>query len=44
MGWGMVRWNEAAVGFYERLGATQNDDHVSYVLAGKALRRVARAQ
>ncbi|HEV2762575.1 MAG TPA: GNAT family N-acetyltransferase, partial [Pyrinomonadaceae bacterium] len=39
--WAVLRWNEPAVGFYRRLGATPADDWTVFRLAGDALERLA---
>ncbi|HTT01371.1 MAG TPA: GNAT family N-acetyltransferase [Steroidobacteraceae bacterium] len=39
--WAVLDWNEPAIGFYKRLGATANDEWTGYRLAGDALARLA---
>ncbi len=39
--WLVLEWNESAVGFYRRLGATRVDEWNSYKLQGDALKRLA---
>jgi GNAT superfamily N-acetyltransferase len=39
--WAVLDWNKDAVGFYERLGATPNDEWTVYRLTGEALRSLA---
>ena len=39
--WAVLDWNTDAIGFYERLGATPNDDWTVYRLADEALRSLA---
>jgi GNAT superfamily N-acetyltransferase len=39
--WNALDWNELALGFYERLGATRLPEWDLHRLAGSALRRVA---
>jgi GNAT superfamily N-acetyltransferase len=39
--WAVLDWNKDAIGFYERLGATPNDEWTVYRLAGEALRSLA---
>src|SRR3954465_14219264 len=36
--WAVLDWNKDAIGFYERLGATPNDEWTVYRLTGEALR------
>ena len=40
--WSVLRWNELAIGFYEKLGARPMDDWVPYRLTGDSLRTLAR--
>jgi GNAT superfamily N-acetyltransferase len=40
--WAVLDWNKDAIAFYERLGATPNDDWTVYRLAGESLRALAR--
>jgi GNAT superfamily N-acetyltransferase len=39
--WAVLDWNKDAIGFYERLGATPNDEWTVYRLSGEALRSLA---
>ena len=39
--WAVLDWNKDAIGFYERLGATPNDEWTVYRLTGQALRSLA---
>jgi GNAT superfamily N-acetyltransferase len=39
--WSVLDWNEPAIGFYRRLGATANSDWTGYRLEGDALARLA---
>ena len=39
--WAVLDWNKDAIGFYERLGATPNDEWTVYRLTGEALRSLA---
>jgi len=39
--WAVLDWNKDAIGFYERLGATPNDEWTVYRLTGAALRALA---
>jgi GNAT superfamily N-acetyltransferase len=39
--WEVLHWNQAAIEFYQKLGATFLDQWKSMVLTGKALERVA---
>lgn len=39
--WAVLDWNEAAIGFYRRLGAEALSDWVVYRLAGESLRELA---
>ena len=41
MEWAVLDWNEPAIGFYRRLGATPLDDWKIFRLAGDALERLA---
>ena len=43
MEWAVLDWNESAIGFYERLGATMLDDWRICRLTGDALVRAAAA-
>ena len=40
--WAVLDWNRAAIGFYERLGATPNSDWTVYRLTGDSLLGLAR--
>ena len=40
--WSVLRWNELAIGFYQKLGARPLDDWVTYRLTGDALVRLAQ--
>ncbi|HSU31792.1 MAG TPA: GNAT family N-acetyltransferase [Bryobacteraceae bacterium] len=40
--WGVLKWNEPAIQFYRKLGATQMDEWTQYRLAGDALESMAR--
>jgi GNAT superfamily N-acetyltransferase len=39
--WSVLNWNEAAMGFYDSLGARQVRDWTAYVLEQESLRRLA---
>jgi len=39
--WAVLDWNETAIHFYRRLGATPNDEWTTYRVAGSALERLA---
>lgn len=39
--WAVLDWNESAIGFYEKLGATARSDWTTYRLTGDALARLA---
>ena len=39
--WSVLDWNEPAIGFYRRLGATANSEWTGYRLEGEALERLA---
>ncbi|UTW07350.1 GNAT family N-acetyltransferase [Pseudomonas benzenivorans] len=39
--WGVLDWNEPAIGFYQRLGATPMDEWTPYRLTGAALQALA---
>jgi GNAT superfamily N-acetyltransferase len=41
--WAVLDWNEPALGFYRRLGATGQDEWTTHRLAGDALTSLARA-
>ncbi|RYZ32333.1 MAG: GNAT family N-acetyltransferase, partial [Propionibacteriaceae bacterium] len=40
--WAVLNWNEPAIGFYRRIGATPMDDWTTYRLTGSALESLAR--
>ena len=40
--WSVLRWNELAIGFYQKLGARPLDDWVTYRLTGDSLLRLAQ--
>ena len=40
--WSVLDWNEPAIGFYTRIGATPMDGWTTYRLAGRALESLAR--
>jgi len=40
--WSVLRWNELAIAFYQKLGARQMDDWVTYRLTGDALGSLAQ--
>ena len=42
MEWSVLKWNEPAIGFYERLGAAPMDGWQVYRLAGDALTRLGQ--
>ena len=42
MEWAVLDWNESAIGFYERLGATPNSEWTVYRLTGGSLRALGR--
>ncbi len=42
--WEVLRWNEPAIGFYDRLGGKPSGDWEFYTLSGEALERLARAK
>jgi GNAT superfamily N-acetyltransferase len=42
--WSVLDWNEPAIGFYVRLGATANLDWTVYRLDGDALERLATGE
>jgi len=44
MAWGVLDWNQPAFAFYEGLGATKANDHVSMDLSGAALARLAEGE
>lgn len=39
--WAVLDWNQDAIGFYERLGATPNSEWTVYRLTGESLRALA---
>lgn len=39
--WSVLNWNELAINFYKKIGATAKDDWTTYRLAGETLRRLA---
>jgi len=40
--WAVLDWNEPAIGFYRKLGATAMEEWTVYRLAGEGIGRVAR--
>jgi GNAT superfamily N-acetyltransferase len=42
MEWAVLDWNEPAIRFYRKLGATPNDDWTTYRLSGQGLHDLAR--
>jgi GNAT superfamily N-acetyltransferase len=40
--WAVLDWNESAIGFYRRIGATAMSDWTTYRLAGESLAKLAR--
>lgn len=42
--WAVLDWNEPAIGFYKKLGATAMNDWTIYRLEGASLQRLAGAQ
>lgn len=44
MEWSVLNWNEAAIGFYKRLGAVTMDQWTVYRLSGRVLKDVARGK
>jgi GNAT superfamily N-acetyltransferase len=42
--WSVLTWNEPAIAFYERLGATRKDEWRVVRLAGPALERLAQGE
>ena len=40
MEWSVLDWNEQAIGFYEKLGATRVEGWLTYRLSGEALNRL----
>jgi hypothetical protein len=40
--WSVLDWNEPALGFYRRLGATGQDEWTTHRLTGDALASLAR--
>jgi len=41
MDWSVLTWNELAISFYRRVGATSMDEWMTFRLTGPALRQVA---
>ena len=41
MEWGVLDWNQPAIRFYQKLGATSMDQWTKYRLTGKALERLS---
>ncbi|MDQ6717957.1 MAG: GNAT family N-acetyltransferase [Gemmatimonadota bacterium] len=39
--WSVLNWNELAINFYRKIGATAKDDWTTYRLAGETLRKLA---
>jgi GNAT superfamily N-acetyltransferase len=44
MEWSVLRWNQLAIDFYNKLGAESMDGWVTFRLSGDALRRLGTAQ
>lgn len=42
--WSVLDWNEPAIGFYHRIGATPLDDWTTFRLTGDALRQLAATE
>jgi GNAT superfamily N-acetyltransferase len=42
MEWAVLDWNEPAIGFYKKMGATALDDWTTFRVTGDALERLAR--
>ena len=42
--WNVLDWNEPAIGFYKKLGATLMDDWSTFRVTGEALRQVAASR
>jgi GNAT superfamily N-acetyltransferase len=42
LNWSVLKWNQPAIDFYKRLGATESADWSGYRLAGEALEQVAK--
>jgi GNAT superfamily N-acetyltransferase len=42
LSWSVLKWNEPAIDFYRRLGATESADWSGYRLAGEALEQIAK--
>lgn len=40
--WAVLNWNELAINFYRKIGATAKDDWTTYRLSGETLRHLAR--
>ena len=40
--WAVLNWNQLAIDFYEKIGATAKDDWTTYRLSGERLRKLAR--
>lgn len=40
--WGVLDWNQPAIGFYKKLGAVPMDQWTKYRLTGEALKNLAR--
>ena len=41
MDWSVLTWNELAISFYRRIGATSMDEWMTFRLTGPALRQIA---
>ena len=39
--WAVLNWNELAINFYKKIGATAKDDWTTFRLAGETLRKLA---
>jgi hypothetical protein len=44
MEWSVLDWNEPAIGFYKKLGATPLDEWTVFRLTGEALEEVAKGR
>ncbi len=42
MDWGVVRWNDSGIKFYEKLGAEQEQGHFAYTIYGENFEKLAK--
>lgn len=42
MDWGVVKWNDSGIKFYEKLGAEQEQGHFAYTIYGENFEKLAK--